>query len=80
MSASQDIAAKWQELKNRGLDLGSATDAERDAGYGGRVQRYHDAAIYWHADVWYEAARSRRFIWSDSASSSPTDFGCHGSR
>ncbi len=48
MSSTTDIQAKFQDLKNRGLDLGAKVDAERDAGFGGRVQVYEGGRIYWH--------------------------------
>jgi hypothetical protein len=51
MSATSDILAKWQELKNRGLDLGAPVGPEQDAGFGGRFQQYEHSTIFWHNDI-----------------------------
>lgn len=51
MSSTSDIAAKWRVLKDRGLELGAASEPEADAGSGGRVQVYRNGRIYWHAQV-----------------------------
>lgn len=51
MSSTSDIKAKWQELKDRGLDLGPQAGVEQSAGSGGRVQIYQNGRIYWHGDI-----------------------------
>lgn len=42
------IDEKYVDLKARGLDLGTATSAEQDAGYGGTYRTYQNGNIYWH--------------------------------
>lgn len=47
MSSTSDIAAKFQALASKGLNLGVATGPEQDAGTGGRVQAFQGGRIYW---------------------------------
>ncbi len=51
MSSTSDIAAKHQERKSRGLDLRAAVGPERNAGSGGREQRFERGSIFWHANT-----------------------------
>jgi len=51
MSSTSDIQAKWQELKEKGLDLGAAVGQEQAAGFGGHVQVYQNGCIFWHQAI-----------------------------
>jgi LGFP repeat-containing protein/calcineurin-like phosphoesterase family protein len=42
------IDEKYSDLKAKGLDLGTPTSAEQDAGYGGTYRTYQKGNIYWH--------------------------------
>jgi 3',5'-cyclic AMP phosphodiesterase CpdA len=53
------IAARYAELKEQGIDLGTAVGAEQDAGYGGRIQEYERGRIYWHASTGAHALSGR---------------------
>lgn len=51
MGSTTDIAAKHAHLKQHGVDLGAPTGSEIDLDYGGRLQKYVNGHIYWHAQV-----------------------------
>jgi hypothetical protein len=51
MSSTTDIQTKYNQLLQRGLNLGAKSGAETDAGYGGKLQRYQNGNIYWHHTV-----------------------------
>lgn len=51
MGSTTDIAAKHAQLRQRGTDLGAPAGAEIDLDHGGRLQKYANGHIYWHAQV-----------------------------
>lgn len=43
------IANKLQQLRNAGFDVGIKITGEQDCGYGGKMQQFANATIYYHA-------------------------------
>src|SRR5687767_4991195 len=60
MTTTPAIAEKWQQLYDKGLDLGDKLGLEQDAGFDGRFQIYRNGRIYWHEQLGTFEVHGRR--------------------